>query len=108
MILNSIYAIVGFAYLVSWILLVVQVYKIKNKLLSQEKPEVLAYELKVAETAGNKQRASELCVRLLFHEYDKKFDLANSENNIDELKQEMKIKYYDRIIALGGTWPAEM
>lgn len=32
MILNSIYAIVGIALLISWVFVVIQIYKIKNKL----------------------------------------------------------------------------
>lgn len=104
-ILNTIYAIVGVSLLISWIIVVVQIVKIKIKLYDKSNLQDMMYEGEIAELAGDKTEALKWYYKALFWHWNDRYEFAKIDNKLDELVKELKSLYGDKIKKCDGPWP---
>lgn len=104
-IMNAIYAVIGIFFLISWIVLLVQVIKIRKKLTDKDKTVDMMYEGEIAELAGDKTEALKWYYKALFWHWNDRYSFANFDNKFDDLIAELKSLYGDKIAKCGGQWP---
>ncbi len=102
---EAIYIIYGIALLISWIVLLVIVVKIKNKLYEKSTIPELLNEAELSEMVGDKQIALRYLYKVLITEWYAQVEARKILKEVGNLEVELRAKYQTLIERNGGKWP---
>lgn len=104
-IMNAIYAVVGISFLISWIVLLVQVIKIRKKLTDKDKIDDMIAEAEMCEMIGDNKQALRWLFKAIQLKWDSEIYFAQEYKQVGKLENDLKSKYLEAVERNNGKWP---